>query len=597
MALQSIPQLLFERAAARGQQPAQLSKHDTVWQELSWHDLSTRVRNIAKGLLALGLQVGDRVAILSDSRAEWVQCDLGILAAAGITVPIYPSSTDEQTAYILQNSEATMACADTILQIDKLLRIRSQAPALRQVIWMCGHPDPAEPLLLSLDDLIARGAAAWEHAAVLEERLCLLTPAHEATYVYTSGTTGPPKGVVQTHGNHLFMVQSCDTVIDTHAGDVNLLFLPLAHSFARLEEFLGLYFGWTTAFAESIDALAKNMQEVRPMLVFSVPRVYEKIYARVMAAGTTGSPVKRAIFRWCIGVGKQVSALQQRRQPVPGLLRWRYRLAHKLLFSKLHQTVGGRLRYFISGGAPLSQEIAEFFHAAGMLILEGYGLTETCPALTANRYNHYKFGTVGLALPGVEIRLAPDGEILARGPNIAKGYYKRPEETAEAFRDDGWFATGDIGTLDSEGFLRITDRKKDLIVTSGGKNIAPQNIENLLKTDRYISQAMVYGDRRNYLTAVLTLDIEEVGAYAHQHGIQYHHPAELATHPQIRQLLEDRVSQLNQRLASYETVKKFIIAPTDFSPENGQLTPTLKVKRKIVTQKYQVQLEQLYQEG
>jgi long-chain acyl-CoA synthetase len=597
MVAQSIPQMFFERAAARGHKAAQLSKHGTVWQERSWHDLSTRVRNIAKGLLTLGLSMGDRVAILSDSRAEWVQCDLGILAAAGITVPIYPSSTDEQTAYILQHSEATIVFADTTLQIDKLLRVRTQAPALRHVIWICERPTTADPLLLSLEDLIARGAAADEQTAILEERLRLLTPEHEATYVYTSGTTGPPKGVVQTHGNHLFMMQSCGDIIEAHEGDVDLLFLPLAHSFARLEEFLGLYIGLTTAFAESIDALAKNMQEVRPMLVFSVPRVYEKIYARVMAAGTAGSPVKQAIFHWCVGVGKQVSALLQHRQPVPALLRLRYALAQKLVFGKLHQAVGGRLRYFVSGGAPLAQDIAEFFHAAGMLILEGYGLTETCPALTVNQFKHYKFGTVGTALPGVEIRIAPDGEILARGPNIAQGYYKRPQETAEVFHDDGWFATGDIGALDSEGFLRITDRKKDLIVTSGGKNIAPQNIENLLKTDRYISQAMVYGDRHHYLTAVLTLDMEEVGPYARAHNIPYHQPEELAAQPQIRQLVESRVAALNQRLASYETIKKFIIAPTDFSPENGLLTPTLKVKRKIVTQQYQTQLEQLYQEG
>jgi long-chain acyl-CoA synthetase len=597
MALQSIPQMFFDRAAARGQKPAQLSKHAGAWHELSWHDLSTRVRNLAKGLLTLGLQVGDRVAILSDSRAEWVQCDLGILAAAGITVPIYPSSTDEQTTYILQNSEATIAFADTATQLDKLVRVRAQIPALRQIICMCGRPDTADPLLLSLEDLISRGVAATEQEHVLEERLRQLTPAHEATYVYTSGTTGPPKGVVQTHGNHLFMVQSCGEIIEAQEGDVDLLFLPLAHSFARMEEFLGLYVGLTTAFAESIDALAQNMKEVRPMLVFSVPRVYEKIYARVMAAGAAGSPVKRAIFQWCVGVGKQVSALQQRHQPVPGLLCLKYRLAHRLVFGKLHQTVGGRLRYFVSGGAPLSQEIAEFFHAAGMLILEGYGLTETCPALTVNRYQHYKFGTVGTALPGVEIRLAPDGEILARGPNIAQGYYKRPEETAEVFRDGGWFATGDIGEIDSEGFLRITDRKKDLIVTSGGKNIAPQNIENLLKTDRYISQAMVYGDRRNYLVGVLTLNLEEVELYAREHHIAYNTPEELAAHPQIRQLLEGRVAECNQRLASYETLKKFIIAPIDFSQENGQLTPTLKVKRKVVTEKYQAQLEQLYQEG
>lgn len=594
MVAQSIPQMFFERAAPRGSKPAQLFKQDTVWQELSWQALSDRVRNIAKGLLTLGLQSGDRVALLADSRAEWVQCDLGILTAAGITVPIYPSSTPEQTAYILQNSEATLVIADTPAQLDKLRRIQSQVPALRQMILMCGRQTEAAPLALSLEDLITRGAAAAEQTAVLEERLQRLTPDHEATYVYTSGTTGPPKGVVQTHGNHLFMVQSCGQIIEAQEGDVHLLFLPLAHSFARLEEFLGLYIGLTTAFAESIDALAQNMREVRPMLVFSVPRVYEKIYARVMATGMSGSPIKKAIFRWCVAVGRQVSLRQQQRQPVSGVLRLKQQLAHRLVFAKLHQAVGGRLRYFVSGGAPLAQEIAEFFHAAGMLILEGYGLTETCPALTANRYNHYKFGTVGMALPGVELRIAPDGEILARGPNIAKGYYKRPQETAEVFQEDGWFATGDIGELDAEGFLRLTDRKKDLIVTSGGKNIAPQNIENLLKTDRYISQAMVYGDRRNYLTAVLTLDMEEAAQYAREHGISYSKPAELAAHPQMRQLLEQRVAELNTRLASYETIKNFIIAPTDFTQENGELTPTLKVRRKIVTQKYQVQLDQLY---
>jgi long-chain acyl-CoA synthetase len=594
MQAQSIPQMFFERAAARGQRPAQLRKQGGVWEAISWQALSDRVRHIAKGLLTLDLQTGDRVALLSDSRAEWVQCDLGILAAAGITVPIYPSSTDEQTAYILGNSEAIMAFVDTSAQLDKILRMRAQLPALQHLILMLGSSSEAQ--VLSLDGLIAHGAEAHDQDAVLEERLRHLTPEHEATYVYTSGTTGPPKGVVQTHGNHLFMLQSASQVVDIHEGDVDLLFLPLAHSFARMEEFLGLYLGLTTAFAESIDALAQNMQEVRPMLVFSVPRVYEKIYARVMAAGTSGSPLKQAIFRWCVGVGKQVSALRQRQQPVPTWLALQYRLAQKLVFGKLHHTVGGRLRYFVSGGAPLAQEIAEFFHAAGMLILEGYGLTETCPALTVNRHDNYKFGSVGLALPGVELSIASDGEILARGPNIAKGYYKRPEETAEVFLDGGWFATGDIGELDAQGFLRITDRKKDLIVTAGGKNIAPQNIENLFKTDRYISQAMVYGDRQKYLTAVITLDPEETAQYAREQGIQYAKFEELATHPQIAKLIEEHVVQLNQRLASYETIKKFIIAPTDFTQENGELTPTLKVKRKVVTQKYQAQLAQLYAE-
>ena len=597
MEMQSIPQMFFARAASRGQRSAQLVKRAGTWQAISWQALSDNVRSIARGLLTLGLQVGDRVGLLAQSRAEWVQCDLGIMAAAGITVPVYPSSTPEQVAYILHNAEATLACVDTPAQLDKLLQVRNALPALRHIVLLDGQPSQPDPDIISFQELMTRGAAATQQTVVLDERLRGLTPDHEAAYVYTSGTTGPPKGVVQTHGNHLFMVQSCGASIAAQEGDVHLLFLPLAHAFARLEAFLGLYIGLTTAFAESIDTLAENMREVRPMLVFSVPRVYEKIYARVQAAGNSGSALKRAIFQRCLRVGRQVSALQQRRQPIPAGLRLQQRLAHQLVFKKLHHSVGGRLRFFVSGGAPLAPEIAEFFHAAGMLILEGYGLTETCPALTANRYDHYKFGTVGTALPGVELRLAPDGEILARGPNIAKGYYERPADTAEVFLEDGWFATGDIGELDHDGFLRITDRKKDLIVTAGGKNIAPQNLENLLKADPYISQALVYGDRRPYLTAVLTLDLEATQRYAGAHGIPGETAQELAAQPQIQQLLEARVAHLNDQLAPYETIKKFVLAPTDFTPESGELTPTLKVKRKVVIEKYQEQIERLYQRG
>ena len=597
MEMQSIPQMFFARAASRGQRPAQLVKQGSTWQAISWQAMSDNVRHIAQGWLTLGLQVGDRVALLASSRAEWVQCDLGIMAAAGITVPVYPSSLPEQVAYILHNAEVTLACVDTPAQLEKLIQVRAELPALRHIVLMDGQPPAPDPLILTLQDLMTRGAAAAPYASVLDERLQGLTPDHEATYVYTSGTTGPPKGVVQTHGNHLFMVQSCSAILRAEEGDVHLLFLPLAHSFARLEAFLGLYIGLTTAFAESVEALAANMREVRPMLVFSVPRVYEKIYARVQAAGMSGSPLKRALFRWCVAVGRQVSVLQQRHQPIPAGLRLRQRLAYQLVFKKLHQMVGGRLRFFVSGGAPLAQDITEFFHAAGILILEGYGLTETCPALASNCYDRYKFGTVGRALPDVELRIAADGEILARGRNIARGYYKRPEATAEVFLEDGWFATGDIGEIDAEGFLRITDRKKDVIVTAGGKNIAPQNLENLLKTDPYISQAMVYGDRRPYLTAVLTLDLDAIRLYAQAHGIVADTAPAGAVHPQIQQLIEAHVAQCNAQLASYETIKKFIIAPTDFTPESGELTPTLKVKRKVVTQRYQAQLDRLYETG
>ena len=590
----SIPHMFFQRAATRGAKPAQLTKQGGTWHPTSWQALSDRVRHIAQGLLTLEVQVGECIAILSDSRAEWVQCDLGILATGAITVPIYPSSTDDQTAYILQNSASVIVFADTRVQIEKLQRIQAQVPSLRHIIAMCEEP-PADTIR-SLDDLIAAGVAAPAQSSALDARIEALTPEDEATYVYTSGTTGPPKGVVQTHGNHLFMVESIGSIVEADEGDINLLFLPLAHSFARLEAFLGLYLGLTTAFAENIDALPSNMQEVRPMFMFSVPRVYEKIYARVLASGTSGSALKRAIFRWSVNVGRRVSALQQQQQPIPAGLGLQYKLAHRLVFHKLHQAVGGRLRFFVSGGAPLAQEIAEFFHAAGMLILEGYGLTETCPALTANRLDHYKFGTVGQALPGVELRIAPDGEILGRGPNIAKEYHGRPEDTAAVFGEDGWFATGDIGELDAEGFLRITDRKKDLLVTAGGKNIAPQNIENLLKTDPYISQVMVYGDRRPFLTAVITLDPDAIVAYAQDLGLSDVSLEDLATHPLIHKLLEERIALANQQLASYETIKKFIIGRTDFSEENGELTPTLKIKRQVVTRKYQDQLDQLYTE-
>ena len=589
----SIPQVFFDRAAQRGGKTAHMVKRDGAWQEISWQELRDIVRHVARGLLTLDLQAGDRVAILSDSRTEWVQCDLGIMAAAGVTVPIYASSTSDQAAYILQNSGAAAMFIDTSAQLDKILAVRDQVPTLKHIVMIVDNPPGDDESILTLADLIQRGRDDADQEAVLEARLQGLTPEHEATYVYTSGTTGPPKGVVQTHGNHLFMMESGSAVADIGEGDVNLLFLPLAHSFARFESFLGFYQGWTTAFAESIEALSQNMREVRPMLVLSVPRVYEKVYASVQA-GAAGSAVKQAIFNWCVGVGRQASRLQQQGQPLPLGLRLKQGLAHRLVFHKLHDALGGRLRYFVSGGAPLAREIAEFFHAAGLLILEGYGLTETCPALTANRHDNYKFGTVGLALPGVELRLDDDGEIQARGPNIARGYYQRPEATAEVFLDDGWFATGDIGEIDADGFLRITDRKKDLLVTAGGKNVAPQNIENLLKGDPLISQAMVYGDRRPFLTAVLTLDMEAATSYARELGISGETAAELAGNPQVRTLLEGRVERVNQRLAPYETIKKFVIAREDFTEASNELTPTLKVKRQVVTQKYQEELDALY---
>ncbi|PON15639.1 long-chain fatty acid--CoA ligase, partial [Candidatus Entotheonella serta] len=388
MEAQSIPQMFFTRAATRGDKPAQRVKVSGAWRDTSWQQLHDAVRHTAQGLIDLGVQPGDRVAILSDSRAEWVQCDLATQATGAITIPVYPSLLEEQAAYILQNSETSLIFVDTPAQLAKIQNIRDQVPSLRHIISM--HDQAADADVLSLAALAEQGAAADGTAAQLDERLAQLTREDEATYVYTSGTTGPPKGVVQTHGNHLAALEMIETALETEEGEVHLLFLPLAHSFARLESYSGIYLGLTTAFAESIDALPDNMQEIKPMFMFSVPRVYEKMYARITSMAASGSGAKKAIFNWSLDVGRQVSALQQHGQSIPSGLRIKHKIANKLVFSKLHARVGGRLRYFFSGGAPLAQEIVEFFHAAGILILEGYGLTETCPILTGNRPDSFK---------------------------------------------------------------------------------------------------------------------------------------------------------------------------------------------------------------
>jgi long-chain acyl-CoA synthetase len=344
-----------------------------------------------------------------------------------------------------------------------------------------------------------------------------------------------------------------------------------------------------------MDKVGENLRETRPHFIFSVPRVFEKVYARILAGVEAGSPVKRKIFRWAIGVGRQVSRLQQAGRPTPRGLEIKRAIAHRLVFEKLHAALGGRLQWAVSGGAPLSRDIAEFFHAAGILVLEGYGLTETCPAATFNRPTHYKFGSVGQALPGVEVKIAPDGEILLRGANVAtRGYWKQPEATAEVFEASGWFHTGDIGRLDDEGFLFITDRKKDLLVTAGGMNIAPQNIENMLKADPFISQAMVYGDRRPYPVALITVNPDELGKFVREQGILAADPATVAKHPKVRERVSRTVEEKNSQLQSYAKIKKFTVLPGDFTQDGGELTPTLKVKRKVVAEKYRAEIEGLY---
>src|SRR5881628_1029578 len=513
MGQETLARMFWSRVEESGSRPAQQFKRDGRWHTLTWRQAGDIVEELALGLLALGRQKGDAVALLSASRVEWVHADMAILSAGCITVPIYPSYPPELIAYVVNDSQA------------------------RTLIVEVSGYEPAQPpeTVLTWEMLRRLGRDRREALkSTLAERVDSTTADDVATIVYTSGTTGPPKGVVQTHGNHVAALTAGAKTTPTRAEWTHLLFLPLAHSFARFESFLGPHEGLVTAFAENLDKVGDNLKEVQPHFICSVPRVYEKVYAKILAGVEAGSPIKKRIFHWAVDVGTKVSHLQQQGQPIPSSVAVQHRLAHKLVFSKLHAALGGRLEWAVSGGAPLSRDIAEFFHAAGILILEGYGLTETCPVLTFNRPGRFKFGSVGQTLPGVQLQIAADGEILARGPNIATlGYFKQPEATREVFDPDGWFHTGDIGTIDGDGFLFITDRKKDLIVTAGGMNIAPQNIENLLKADPFISQVMIYGDRRPYPVALITVNPDELSKFAREQGILASETAAIVKHPKV----------------------------------------------------------------
>jgi len=596
MAENTLAKLFWSRVDKSADKPAQMFKQGGTWKTLTWREVGEAVREVALGLITLGRSKGDTIALLSTSRAEWVQADFAIFSAGGVTVPVYPSYPPDLIAYIVNDSGARTIFVEDATQLAKVLEARDKMPALEHIIVMTGYDAQQPPKAVMTWQTLRRLGRdnAEAHKSTLAERVSATRPEDLASIVYTSGTTGPPKGVMQTHGNHIAAQAAGEKSTPVKEGWVHLLFLPLAHSFARLESFLAVNHGLTTAFAESLDKMRENLVEVKPHFICSVPRVFEKVYAGVLAKAASGSGLKQKIFHWAVSVGRDVSRHQQRGQPVPAALELKRKIAHKLVFSKLHAGLGGRLQWAISGGAPLSRDIAEFFHAAGILILEGYGLTETCPVGTFNRPDKFKFGSVGQALEGIELKIAADGEILFRGGNIAKGYFKQPEATAEVFESGGWFHTGDIGRVDEEGFLFITDRKKDLIVTAGGMNIAPQNIENMLKADPFISQVMVHGDRRPYPVALITLNHDELTKFAREQGVLTSDPSALVKHPKIVERVARTVEEKNTNLQSYAKVKKFAILPVDFTPEGGELTPTLKVKRKVVSEKYKKELESLY---
>jgi long-chain acyl-CoA synthetase len=598
----NLADMFFRRAADFAGKPRYIVKRDGRWAEVSWDEHARAVLEIAAGLVAAGLTPGSKVALLSGTRPDWIEIDFAILAAGGVTIPIYPSNLAAECGYILWNSESTYCFVEDAKQLAKIQDViargfeldgREQRVALERIFLIDGEP-PNESVS-TLEAVRERGRRSLPGGrAEIDSRVARTGPRDVATIVYTSGTTGPPKGVVQTHGNHLATLDAMNRLGIAEAGEVDFFFLPLAHSFARAGEYLGTLLGTVTAFAQSIESIPNDIRETRPHFVPSVPRIFEKIYSRIQSTRAGAGWFRQRVFDWAISVGRERSQFVQQKRPLPLWLSLKSKVADRLVFSKIQESLGGRIKFMLSGGAPLAREIQEFFHAAGVLILEGYGLTETTPILTANRPDAYRVGTVGKAAYGVTLKIAEDGEILAKGPNIAEGYFKRPDATAEAWDIDGWFHTGDIGEIDGDGFLKITDRKKDLIKTSGGKYVAPQNVENLLKTQPHISQAVLIGDNRKYCVVLITLDAEEIRRFAKAQGIETNDPAELATHPKIAELVEQEVQAVNRHLASYESIKYYRIVPHDFSQETGELTPSLKVKRKFVSQKYADLIEEMY---
>lgn len=587
---------IFDQTVQRqGSLPCFRYKEEGVWKSLNWNEVRQKIFDIVGGLKKLGVKKGDRVSIFSPSRYEWTLADMAILSCGAITVPIYESSTSEACEYILDNAGVKVVFVDGQNQFLKIKKVLDHLPGLKQIIiFEAVNGEYRNEGVYTLDQLMLLGSGLGE--AVFKEMEKTLDEESLASYVYTSGTTGPPKGAMLTHGNFLSEILAVGPVFSFLPHHVSLLFLPLAHIFARAVQFAQLKSGFIQCYAESIDKLLDNITEVKPNLMASVPRIFEKVHTRVMQGVAGASETKKKIFYWALKVGEERSLLRKQKKSPSLFMRLKGLLAHKLVFSKLHAKMGGQLHFFISGGAPLSTEIAEFFDCAGFLILEGYGLTETSAAVTCNSPGAYKIGSVGLPLEGVSLKIADDGEILVRGGMIFKGYYNKPEDTAQILTSNGWFHTGDIGVVDQEGFLKITDRKKDIIVTAGGKNIAPQNIENLIKTDPYISQVMVHGDKRKFLSALVTLDQAEIFNYAKAQKIQFQGYDDLVKNDKIYHLIKNRIEEKNKQLAKYESIKKFAILSTDFSIETGELTPTMKVKRKFTSEKYKAILDEFYQE-
>jgi long-chain acyl-CoA synthetase len=590
---------LFENVTRKYQdqnRPALMYKAENGYQGITYSQLRTHVKNFAYGLTALGIKRNDKVAIVSENRPEWVIADMALAQLGIISVPVYPTLTPKQIEFIFNDADVVCAIVSNQFQLNKIQKIKYDVPALRETIVFSEKGIVEEKSVKLMTSIYALGErAAAEHPQFLEQQRKLTKPEDLLTIIYTSGTTGNPKGAMLTHKNlvsNITCVVPCYPIFDT---DVMLSYLPLSHCFERMAGYYTMFAcGVTIAYAESVETIRDNLLEIRPALITTVPRLLERLHARLLKQIESSSPVKQIIFHWAVKVGHNYAEAKRHGQPTT-LLAAEYKLADKLVFKKIRERMGDRVRFFISGGAALAAELGRFFEAIGVGVIEGYGMTESSPVISANRMDDYKFGSVGKAIPGVEVKIADDGEILTRGPHVMVGYWKNKKATDEIIDSAGWLHTGDIGIFDQQGYLVITDRKKHIFVNSGGKNIAPHPIENLFSQSQYIDQMVLIGEKRMFCSALVVPDYEAIKAYAKKHHIKYSSVDDLINNHEIRKLFDKDINSLQKDLSNYERVRKYTLLGNPLTIDNGEITPTMKIKRKIVEERYKDLIEKMYE--
>ncbi len=584
----------FDYAAGSGKPNLLCSKVNGEWKDVSAEEFAKKVKGFALGLATLGVDRGDRVAILSENRPEWPMTDFATLALGAMSVPIYITYFAPQVEYILKDCEAKVVVVSNAVELRKVLDVRNRCPNLLHVVLIEGEL-PGVDRVSTFDQVVRRGEQmlATDKLA-FDERVSTIEPGDFATIIYTSGTTGEPKGAVLSHGNFVSNVMTTSKFFDVTEETIAISFLPLSHVFERMVDYLYFSRRASIYYAESIEKLTDNFQEVRPHVFAAVPRVYEKMLARVQAALETAPSMRKKIFGWATDQGKERLGLLEGGKEVPGFLDLKFKIADKLVFSKIKARLGGRFQMAISGGAPLSKEVAEFFWGADVKIYEGYGLTETSPVLTCNRPGAWKTGTVGKVIPGVTVKIADDGEIIVKGPNIMEGYWKKPEETSKVVDGDGWFHTGDIGSFDENGFLTITDRKKEILVNAYGKNIAPAPIEGALKMVKYVASAVLIGDKQKFLSALIVPNFDRLENWAIANGVEWRNKQDLIRNPKCRALFQQMLDIVNGDEPSERQIKAFSLIENDFSIDGGELTPTLKVKRRVIATKYEQEIDAMY---